>query len=104
MAEPRKFYRHRYTLEVLSETQFDGDVELRDVLRECDEGELVLHSISHETFEETPQIMAKLLNDCGSEPGFFNLDDEGKDLDQEDEPDGDIGPHAPEPGRGSPDA
>lgn len=77
----RKFYLTRFIVEVLSEGEIPDGVDMRDVMRECDEGEYVLHSTNTESIEHTPKNMAKLLNDAGSDPEFFQLDENGEDLD-----------------------
>lgn len=83
MPSERKFFRTRFTVEVLSEDEISGGAELTDVLRECDIGDFVLHSIDRETFPETGPTMAKLLDDAGSDSEFFRLTPEGDDMDEE---------------------
>lgn len=85
----RKFYRTRFTVEIMSEDPIPDGAELCQLLHECDTGDCVLHSISSETFEETGEHMAKLLVDCGSDESFFQLTSLGEDTDDllEDEPD-----------------
>lgn len=81
MPSERKFYRTRFIVEVLSEEPIEG-CELTDILRDCNEGDCVLYSNHSEQFQETGPIMAKLLEDCGSDAEFFQLTPEGEDKEE----------------------
>ena len=80
MASKRNFFVTTITVKVLSENYpVITDVDLHDLARQVDEGDWVLHSQEGSQEQVTPQKMAELLGDAGSEPGFFRLDDDGND-------------------------
>jgi len=76
----RKFYKTTYVFEVLSEEPIE-DADLKDVLDECTAGCLSGDVKSQECVEVDGKTVAALLNDQRSDPGFFNIDDEGNDAD-----------------------
>ena len=82
MPSKRKFYETTFTVRVLSEEDVQG-WELRDVLRECEDGDLVLASIAAEPLEANGHVMAKLLIMAGSEEAFFRLTEDGDDMDED---------------------
>jgi hypothetical protein len=84
MADKRKFYKRVFKFEVLSETPLDGDYDLTELDALTDTGDCVgrfLDDDGNETLDG--KAMAAALYEAGSEPGFFNLDDEGIDLDDD---------------------
>lgn len=70
-------YINTFTIVVLSEEPIQDAMELSTVVTECDEGAFVAHSLHKHTLPVSPQRMAKLLIEAGSDPEFFNLDAEG---------------------------
>jgi len=78
-----RYYKTARTLTILSEAYEAGseevsEMELEYLPRFVDEDHGVLLSDTS-TFEEvTPKQMADLLYEAGSDPGFFQLDDDGK--------------------------
>lgn len=64
------------TLRVLSERTLSDDT-LGAILENCDTGDCVLASTDLAQKVLTPKQMADALYAAGSEPGFFQLDDEG---------------------------
>jgi hypothetical protein len=86
MTSKRIFHRTEITIEVLSEEYYDpeslGDVEHDIGLGDCS-GDW--HVTKRD--EVDGATMAKLLQEQASDPEFFQLDDEGNDLDEEEEGD-----------------
>lgn len=82
----RTFYRKCITLEVLSETPIDfDDNELIGAYRETIYGDCSGQTTSTEWEPIDAATMARLLTEQGSDPEFFCLTPEGKDLEEEDE-------------------
>jgi hypothetical protein len=82
MPSTRKFFVTTITVKVLSEdTPVVTDVELLDLNEQTQAGDYVM--LSQDGFQEqvTPARMAELLDEAGSEPGFFALDHEGNSTD-----------------------
>lgn len=78
-ASKRKFYRKIYIFDTLSENHLDGkpmEVAMADADTEGDVGDYD-HDIGE--IELTGQDAVAALYAVGSEPSFFQLDDEGKD-------------------------
>jgi hypothetical protein len=83
MASERKFSRRVFKFEVLSEEPLDGDFTLADLDAMTGTGDCVgqfLDDDGNETLDGAQ--MANALSAAGSEPGFFQLDDNGDDIDQ----------------------
>lgn len=70
--------RTRFVLVVLSEDPIDDEMDLAAIIRECDEGDYVLHSCAHSTVKVSRKHMAELLVESGSDPEFFGIDSEGR--------------------------
>lgn len=84
MADKRKFYKRVFKFEVLSEEPLNGDYDLSELDAMTDTGDCVgrfLDDDGNETLDG--KAMAAALYEAGSEPGFFNLDDDGLNLDDE---------------------
>lgn len=81
-AMERKFHRHVYMVEVLSEEELPS-MSLEDLHHEITEGHCSGQFM--ETFHQKVggPCMAKLLQEQGSDPEFFQLTDEGDDIDDE---------------------
>ena len=81
-ASKRKFFRKIYLFDTLSESPLDGkllEVAMADADTEGDVGDYD-HDIGEIVL--TGQDAVAALHAVGSEPGFFQLDDEGKDTDE----------------------
>ncbi len=91
-SEDKKFYKRVFKFEVLSEEPLTGDPDLSDLDAMTDTGDCVgrfLEDDGNETL--TGAQMAKALYEAGSEPGFFQLDDDGNiDEDEDDEETGEA--------------
>lgn len=78
--EVRKFFKTVVTVTVLSEDQpisFDG---LDDLHRIIDNGDCVGTINNFKARRIPAKKMVKLLYDLGSEPAFFQIDEDGKDI------------------------
>lgn len=75
-----KFYETTYTIRVLSEEPIGEGMELEDVLDEADTGDFVAYVSDPEQRTIDGPTCAKLLIEYGSDPEFFNLDADGKAL------------------------
>lgn len=75
----RKFYRTVYTVEVLSEEPV-GEMSLADLDYEITEGHSSGRFLSTENEEVDGKKMAELLKAQGTDPEFFQLNDEGEDI------------------------
>lgn len=84
---PRKFYKTVIEVVVLSERPY-GPKRLSDVAYDIMDGDCVGGWDATESKEIDGRAAADLLYEFGSEPGFFQLDDEGNDVDGEDDDDG----------------
>lgn len=82
MPEP-KFYRTRITFEVLSDEPPPPDMDTSAVIHECDEGAYVMAASEQVSVELSGAEMAQALTAAGSEPGFFQLDDEGNPIEED---------------------
>lgn len=82
MASERKFHRTVFYVEVLSEVPLSDDLTLEDIHHEITTGDC--SGVFNMTVNESVDgpAMAKLLQAQGSDPGFFNLDEEGDDFDE----------------------
>ena len=77
-----KFYRHTFTYVLLSDQPIDGYVSLGS-LESLAMSDCVGYFAKSESEEITPKQAADALYDAGSEPAFFQLDDDGKHLDED---------------------
>ena len=82
----RKFYRTRITFEVLSEDPIHPYMDIAEIVAECDDGGYVMDS-NHEpvTVELSGAEMAQALHNAGSTPEFFQLDDAGNPIEEDDD-------------------
>lgn len=77
----RKFYKTTYTVTVLSEDNPPSKgMDLRDVLTECETGGWSGNITGHSVVDLSGLEAANELRRQGSDPGFFDLDDDGSDL------------------------
>ncbi len=77
---PRQFYRTTYTYTVLSENPMADSLSLTDIAYMTDEGDCVGRFGETKTETLTSKEAADALNDAGSEPGFFMLNDDGEEI------------------------
>jgi len=80
MASKRKFYRTLVTVEVLSEEPYCPET-LEEVARDICDGDCSGDWTHEKSIEVDGPTMAKLLIKQGSDPGFFQLDENGNDDD-----------------------
>ena len=73
MAEHDRFYETHLTLVVLSREPIER-MEVADVLRECDEGDMVLATIQTDADELTRTQMERRLDEFGSSFDIWNTD------------------------------
>lgn len=81
---PKKFYKTTIRVTVLSEDPFDC-TDLETIAEATDKGDCVGEVDNEGSVEVTGKEMADLLYAAGSEPGFFQIDDDGKNIYGEDE-------------------
>lgn len=76
----RKYYVTTYVIKVLSEDEHVENMTPYEVAEAIDTGPCV--GVTETNSEEvTAERMASLLEEYGSEPGFFRLDEEGNEED-----------------------
>jgi len=77
----RKFYKTTIHVEIVSEEPFSDGEELQDIVRSCITGG---NSFKWDFVRNSEpidgQYAASMLMDQGSDPGFFQLDEQGNDL------------------------
>lgn len=84
MSEPRKFYKNRIIVEVLSEDEpLDSNMEMTEVVHAYTEGDCSGQVTWEDPVLLTPAEAAKALEDQGSDPGFFQLTADGKEVDDD---------------------
>lgn len=76
----KQMHKTTYTFVVLSEEPIHNAMEMSTVVAECDDGAYVAHTMTHKDEPVSPKRMATLLVQAGSDPSFFQLDDEGNEL------------------------
>ncbi len=74
------FYHTTVKVEVLSEQALPAFFDLGALARAIDTGDCVGRVTLDNEKEVTGEQMAALLYEFGSEPGFFSLDNEGKEV------------------------
>lgn len=80
MSEPRKFFRQVIQVEVLSEDvplEWDNLRDIHDAITTGDSSG-IMTEVENEIVDGP--TMAKLLVKQGSDPGFFRLDGEGREV------------------------
>ena len=87
MACSRKFYKTVYKVEILSEEPTEL-MDLDEIAQAISDGPYSGNCYKDSTDEVDGPSMAKLLEDQGSSPEFFQLDSEGNDLDEDEDEDG----------------
>ena len=76
----RKFYKTKWTIEVLSEDPIPTWMELENIIHEAKEGEFSMRESVDTVTELNGEQSVKALHQHGSDPEFFNLDEKGDDL------------------------
>ena len=82
-ASKRKFYRGVIEIEVLSEEPIPDPYELETLVYDITEGHCSGRARTVVRKKVDGPQMARLLEEQGSDPGFFNLTPEGADADEE---------------------
>ena len=77
---PRKFFVNTFIIKVLSEDEPVGDVSLEDLHYMTMDDNCVLYSNTQSCKKLNSKQIVNKLNEAGSEPGFFMLDNDGKDI------------------------
>jgi hypothetical protein len=72
----RKFFKATYTVVILSEDADCADFELRDLDYHVTEGDCVLRNYDSKRDQLTDVEMANELYEAGSDPGFFQLNED----------------------------
>ncbi len=80
MKNKTTYYRHTYTVIVLSESETPDALE--NLARNVNVGPDCLHSFDGGTEKLNGRDAAKLLIEAGSEPALFQLDDSGEKLNE----------------------
>ncbi len=73
----RQLYRTRVAFDILSEGPIPPHADAEDIAREADQGAYVMSNLTREEQRLTPKQMADALKEFGSSPGFFQLNDDG---------------------------
>jgi hypothetical protein len=80
MPSPRKFHKTTFTIEVLSEEPLSHPLALEDIAGMITDGDCVGGPLKYVESSLTPKECADALYAFGSEPDFFQLDDEGNEV------------------------
>jgi hypothetical protein len=76
----KEFYETAITIKVLSDRPLDND-DLSSIIEDADSGDLVLTIKKQFGKQISSKKMVHQLYEFGSEPGFMQLDDNGKSVD-----------------------
>lgn len=79
MANEKKYYKTKITIEVLSEEPIPSWMEASNVLTGMDTGEFVGVTSKASPTELTGKQMADELTKFGSQPEFFSLNEDGEE-------------------------
>ena len=77
----RTFHKYTITYQVLTEEPIPDDAGMQEIVGECEEGGDVGWIITVDHADINGAEAAKELTEVKSEPGFFQLDEEGNDID-----------------------
>lgn len=81
MTSKRKFYRTVIQVEILSETPYPESADMHQVANDIMDGDCSGKATTMiENQVVSSKRMAKLLKEQGSDPEFFQLDENGNDL------------------------
>ncbi len=80
MASDKKFYKTVFSVEVLSEYRSVEASSLTTIAREIDQGDWSGHVEVVEVKELTGKEAADALQEQGSDPGFFMLNEDGSEV------------------------
>jgi hypothetical protein len=75
----QKFHETTITIKILSDRPIHN-LDLQEIIEESDSGDLVLSVKSRKSKNVSAKTTAKKLYEYGSEPGFFQLDDDGNEV------------------------
>jgi hypothetical protein len=81
---PKAFHKYTFTVTVLTDREIPTDMGLPEICQEADDGDFVMDYDSDVEFL-TGKQMADALKEARSEPEFFELDDDGNSLEDDDE-------------------
>ena len=83
MQSKRKFYKTELKVIIVSEDPVPEDMSLSEIGHEGERGDYVVNSnrIASGNEQIDAKQAARVLLDTGSEPEFFNLTEDGEDLD-----------------------
>lgn len=76
----RKFHRYTITMTIMVDGEINSSLTPDDIWAEAMEGEYVGAWYTSNDEILTPQEMADALYEAGSEPGFFQMNDDGTDM------------------------
>ena len=76
----RKFYKQQFSMLVLSEEPINPEMSLAEIVREAIEGGFSASDDRGPCLSINGRRAARLLEEQGSAPEFFQLDAEGNDL------------------------
>lgn len=79
----KTIYKTTFTLIVLSEQPLPLGVSLSDIQYETDDGEWLLQALEGNKTELSGTEAVEAIKQAGSEPGFFNMDQEGNEIEEE---------------------
>ena len=77
---PRKFFINTFIIKVLSEDEPVTNCDLANLDYLVTDGDCVLYSNTQSCKKLNSKQIVNKLNEAGSEPGFFMLDNDGKDI------------------------
>lgn len=77
---PRQFIKTTFSITVLSDEPLPDDIDLEGVAHAIGDGPYIGGEFRRETQELTAKEAATALVELGSEPDFFQLDEDGNDL------------------------
>ncbi len=71
------YYKTTVSIDVLTEEPIPDHYTLEDIGYEIEQGDWVGYNIQSKQVELTPKEIVEALKEAGSDPDFFQLDDEG---------------------------
>jgi len=78
----RKFYLRTVTIQFISEEPHPDAWSIEDAMFDAKEGDSSMQESSDNTEEVDGKRAVEILVDQGSDPGFFDLTDDGEDADE----------------------
>ena len=83
MTSKRKFYQTTYNVKLLTEEPMPDEVSLADIAHAMTDGDASGVFDQEDVTELDGPAAAAALQAQGSDPGFFRLDEDGNDLEEE---------------------